>query len=670
MKDAGKTKEQLLAEVKSLRRQVRKFKKTKADSPAKRTLQNELTQSHQDIAQHKQPEISLRERVKELNCLYKLGLELQQDLEADDLCQKVIDHLVRAMQFPDITAVFIELDNMQCASEKYSRELSHGLRADIKTGKNVRGHLFVYYTEQRPFVIPHEQNLINGIAQSLGLWLDRKYAEESLRESEAKHKNLFETMMQGVVYQNAEGYIFSANPAAELILGLTLEQMQGRASTDPRWKAIHEDGSDFPGDTHPAMVALKTGKEVRNVIMGVFNPSKNGYVWININAIPQFKPGNKKPYQVYTTFDNITEQKQAKEALKESEEKFRSLVESTSDWIWEINLNGIYTYSSPTIKALLGYKPEEVVGKTPFDFMPPQEAERIATAFKSITAASKPIERVENTCRHRDGHLVTMETSGVPFFDSKGNLRGYRGIDRDITERKKMMDSFIIADRLAALGNMAGGFAHELNNPLTGVIGYSQLLLDRKDLPEDIRQDLRGIHEEAQRASEVIREFMGFALKQPQPKQPVDINDLIKDVLKLRKHEQRKNNITVKTNFDPNLPLVKVGPVRMRQVFMDIIINAEYFMFEANRKGILTIITEKAGDIVRASFTDDGPGILPEHLGQIFNPFFTTKEIGKGIGLGLSICHSIVTEHGGRIYVESEPSKGATFVVELPISQE
>ena len=534
MKDADKTKGQLLAEAKSLRRQASHLKKTKADQSTKGTLKNALTKSQQGIAEHKQTKNALRERLKELNCLYKVDMELQQGLEDDNLCQRVIEHIVTAMQFPDITAVLMVLDNKQCASEKYSRELSHGLQAEIRAGKEVRGHLYVFYIEQRPFIMPHEQNLVTGIAQSLGLWLERKQIEE---------------------------------------------------------------------------------------------------------------------------------------ALKDSETKFRSLVESTSDWIWEINKDGIYTYVSPKVKDLIGYEPAEVVGKTPFDFMPPQEAERIATTFKGITAASKPIENLENTLRHKDGHLVTLETSGVPIFDSKGNLRGYRGIDRDVTERKKMTDSFIITDRLAALGSMAGGFAHELNNPLTGVIGYAQLLLDRKELPSDIRKDLEGIYTEAQRAAEVIRDFMRFALQQPKPKQPVDINDLIKDVLKLRRHAQSKNNITIKSNFAPDLPLITVGPVRMRQVFMDIIINAEYFMFEAHKKGTLTITTEKVGDFVRASFVDDGPGIPPEHLGQIFNPFFTTKEVGKGIGLGLSICHSIVSEHGGRIYVESEPGIGANFTVELPINQ-
>jgi len=150
---------------------------------------------------------------------------------------------------------------------------------------------------------------------------ERVQAEEALRESEEKHRTLFETMAQGVVYQAADGAITSANPAAERVLGLTLDEMQGITSVDPRWRAVHEDGSGFPGETHPSMVALKTGKEVRNVVMGVFNPQCDEYRWIDINAVPQFRPGENTPYQVYITFDDITERKQAEEALHRSLEE-------------------------------------------------------------------------------------------------------------------------------------------------------------------------------------------------------------------------------------------------------------------------------------------------------------------------------------------------------------
>ena len=139
--------------------------------------------------------------------------------------------------------------------------------------------------------------------------------ERQVRQSQERHRMLFETMAQGVVYQDRDGRIISANPAAERILGLTLDQMQGRTSIDPRWKAVHEDGSDFPGETHPAMVALRTGETVPNVVMGVFNPRREAYTWINVNAVPQFRPGEERPYQVYATFEDITQRTYAEQAL-------------------------------------------------------------------------------------------------------------------------------------------------------------------------------------------------------------------------------------------------------------------------------------------------------------------------------------------------------------------
>ena len=140
---------------------------------------------------------------------------------------------------------------------------------------------------------------------------EQKNTERALRESELRHRTLFESMPHGIVYHAADGRITDANPAAQRILGLTLDQLQGRSSTDPRWRAVKDDGSDFPGEEHPASVALATGQEVRDVVMGVFSPADETYRWITIDAVPQFRPGEDRPYQVYTTFDDITERREA-----------------------------------------------------------------------------------------------------------------------------------------------------------------------------------------------------------------------------------------------------------------------------------------------------------------------------------------------------------------------
>jgi len=168
---------------------------------------------------------------------------------------------------------------------------------------------------------------------------ERKLAEEALQKSEKQYRTLFETMVQGVIYQNVAGEIISANPAAGEILGLSIDQMTGRKSIDPRWKAVDQNRNILPGEKHPAMVALRTGKEVKNFTQGIFNPKKNGYVWILVNSIPQFEEGDKKPYQVFSTFLDITERKKAEAKLIESEERFRLATEQSNVAVWEYDFN-------------------------------------------------------------------------------------------------------------------------------------------------------------------------------------------------------------------------------------------------------------------------------------------------------------------------------------------
>ena len=236
----------------------------------------------------------------------------------------------------------------------------------------------------------------------------------------------------------------------------------------------------------------------------------------------------------------------------------------------------------------------------------------------------------------------------------------------DVTEERAKQERLHLTDRLASIGEMAAGIAHELNNPLTGVIGLSQMLLD-EEMSDGAKEDLNLIYNEAQRAAAVVKKLLTFGRQHPTERKAVQINAVVEDVLSLRAYEQKVNNIRVTTQLDDHLPEIVADPLQMQQVFLNIVLNAEQAMIETHKEGTLTITTERVGGNIKVSFSDDGPGISPENMRKLFSPFFTTKALGKGTGLGLSICYGIVTNHGGRMYAQSELGKGATFVVELPL---
>ncbi len=279
------------------------------------------------------------------------------------------------------------------------------------------------------------------------------------------------------------------------------------------------------------------------------------------------------------------------------------------------------------------------------------------------TARSGKTSNVTREFRHRVNGQERMFVANILRM-GEGEVLLVLG---DVTEERAKQDRLYLTDRLASIGEMAAGIAHELNNPLTAVIAMSQLLLN-DETPDGVREDLKLICSEAQRAAAVVKHLLIFARKHTAEREVVQINTVVEDVLTLRAYEQKVNNIRVTTRFDDHLPTIIADPFQIQQVFINIVLNAEQAMTAAHKEGTLTITTERVGSNIKVSFSDDGPGISPENMPKLFSPFFTTKEVGKGTGLGLSICYGIATDHGGRIYAQSELGKGATFVVELPVS--
>ncbi len=253
---------------------------------------------------------------------------------------------------------------------------------------------------------------------------------QHLRESEEKYRTLFETMVLGVVYQDINGKIISANPQTEEILGLSIDQMQGKTSTDPTWKSIHEDGSDFPGETHPAMVALKTGKKVKNVIMGVFDPKKEETRWININATPLFKNDEAKPFQVYTTFEDITERQKA-------QENYKHLLNYAPTAIYEIDFKGpSFKSVNEALINLSGYSREELISMNPIDILDPESKKLFQDRIIKGLSGEEIENEVEYVVMHKDGRKLWVILNIKPVYKA-GKIVGALVVGHDITKRKQ-----------------------------------------------------------------------------------------------------------------------------------------------------------------------------------------------------------------------------------------
>ncbi|MCP4351069.1 MAG: PAS domain S-box protein, partial [Desulfobacterales bacterium] len=335
-----------------------------------------------------------------------------------------------------------------------------------------------------------------GIAQDV---TEKKKAKEALRESEEKHRLLFESMVQGVVYQDATGAIISANPAAERILGLTFDQMQGRTSIDPRWKTIHEDGSDFPGETHPAMVSLKKGEPIKDVIMGVFHPPGENFHWINVNAIPQFKPGEITPYQVYTTFEDVTEHKLAKETLIREKEFTEIALDSQIDTFFVFEpATGKAIRWNKAFREISGYTDEEIASlKAPDSYYSSEDLEKAATFIESVLSESRG--RIELSLICKDGHKIPTEYEVSILSQKQGKTDYFISIGRDITERKQAEEAIKLSNRtllIAERAAKAGSWKWDIK---TNKVTWSNNLcrlhgIEPKDFDSTFETAIRFIH--------------------------------------------------------------------------------------------------------------------------------------------------------------------------------
>ena len=331
-------------------------------------------------------------------------------------------------------------------------------------------------------------------------------------------------------------------------------------------------------------------------------------------------------------------------------------------------------YVNPAFERMTGYAAAEALGRN-CRFL--QGAGTDPSAVAEIRQALKEERglRIELLNYRKDGRPFWNDLTISPLRDAKGRVTHYVGIINDRTERKRVEQHLQQVEKLAALGTLLSGVAHELNNPLFIISGYAQLAREKinQGRYDDLKGDLETIREAAQRASTAVNRFLGIGSRAEARRELCRVDDLVKQALDLLSNDFVIHQVTVRTQFDPTLPSILADSQDLSQVFLNLFTNASQAMAEAHGRGTLsvsaTLIQDQGGPWVEVRVSDDGPGIAPEHLPRIFDPFYTTKPLGRRTGLGLTISQRIVTELGGILTCESVVGQGTSLIVRLPIAQ-
>jgi PAS domain S-box-containing protein len=474
------------------------------------------------------------------------------------------------------------------------------------------------------------------------------------REKERRFTELFETLQEGVYFCTPEGRLLDVNPALVRVLEYTAKEellaLDPRAlQPDPNQGPVLGRSLDDQGSVRAREITLrrKSGK------LGTFLDTSRA-VWDTSGKIVRYQG----------TLVDVTERRAMEKALRRQEEFQRYLLESFPDLILVVDGDQRYSFVSSRIRDLLGYAPEDWLGKQIQE--DPDHSPEMLQLTRDLLAGRKTSGSCECPVRHRDESWRNMRASAGPLFDAEGRINGVIVSLRDITLEKKLEQQIIQSERLAAMGQMIGGFAHELNNPLTSILGMSELLQD-SETPETTRKQLEILQQQARRAVEIVQNLTYFSRPPAPGKITLDVADLVQRTLHLHAYSLRKSNITVDFLREPSVPPVQADAHQLMQVFLNLILNSEQAIREVHDHGTLRIRLDKKGKTVSVIFQDDGPGISPEILPHIFDPFYTTKRPGRGTGLGLSICKAILREHNGNVEAASGPGGGAVFTVTLPM---
>jgi|GEM_PF-1412252 len=496
-------------------------------------------------------------------------------------------------------------------------------------------------------------------------------SSEALRENEEHYKNFFDNALAGIFRSRlSDGMFIDMNSKAAEQLGLSVEEVVGKVhsidlyrNSDQRRELIAKLSQD--GEVHGFETDLKL-LDGRDVTLS-----------ISVKAYPD------KDYMEGAVID-ITERKQAEKEFIKSEARYKQIFENIQDVYYEARIDGTILEISPSIEIVSQYNRNELVGKSIYDiYTNPEERDD----FIKLILDKGKVDDFEINLTDKDGSQRICSISTLLIRDEQSNPIKLIGILRDISERKRAENErkqleiqLLQAQKMEAIGNLAGGIAHDFNNILTSVIGYTELSLDEVEKGTQLEDNLQEIYTAGKRAKDLVRQILAFARQSEEELRPIQVDMIAAEVLKFIR-ASIPTTIEIKQTIESDA-LIMGNATQVHQILMNLFANAAHAMedkggiLEFSLKDVVMdrgVTREKLdlepGNYIEIKVSDTGTGIVPEIIGTIFDPYFTTKGPGEGTGMGLAMVHGIVKSYGGKISVDSKPGQGTLFRIYLPVAR-